>query len=302
MASIDMNFSRAPWLAPSFAVALALSCLAAPICGADEKPVAAKKLPSAEDILERYRKAIGGKEAFRKIRSQHAVGTMAAPAQQMEGKLNVYGARPNKLLTVMTMKGAGDISTGFDGKVAWMKTSLTGPMLLEGKMREQIATEADFDRPLHDPKDFKSMKVVGTEEFNGEECYKMQLVHRTGSDSIEFFSVKTGLQRGSISKQETPFGAVAATTFITDYKQFGDLFLPSRMSLKAAGIETITTFEEMTFDQVEPSKFELPDDVKALLEEPAEQPSDSKAPAAPREGERPREPSSKNNLQSGGKK
>ena len=276
MASVDMKpFSKAG----SFFLPLVLFSCALFLQAAEEKPAAANKpLPSSKDVLERYTKAIGGKEAFMKHKSQRAIGTIEMSAQQAKGKMEAHAARPNKLLMKTMLPGVGEISTGFDGKTAWMKTALTGSMLLEGKMREEVARDAEFDKALRDPADYKTMEVLGIEEFNGEECYKLHLVHRTGFDSIEYFSTKTGLQRGHVATEETPFGAVKATTLITDYNQFGNLFLPSRIAQTAMGMEMVTSIDRMEFDNVDPAIFELPADVKALLEEPA----DEKKPGTPR--------------------
>jgi zinc protease len=260
--------------APLFSVALAICCaFLNPSWAADEKSPAQKKaLPPASEILNRYSKAVGGKDSFMKHNSQHATGTVEMPAQQLKGKMEVFAARPNKLLMKVTIPGLGETVTAFNGDIAWANNPLLGPMLLEGKSKDQIATQADFDQALHNPADYKSMDVLGVEDFNGEECYKLKLVHRTGFDSTEFFSVKTGLQRGFIAAQESPLGPITATTLVTDYKQFGDLFMPSRISQKAMGIEQVMTIEEMEYDKVDPAVFQLPENIKALLEKPAEKP------------------------------
>ena len=249
-------------------VAVVITC--AVVCGQAAEQGASKALPSAKEVLERYAKAIGGKDVFTKHRSQHAKGTVQMPAQGVNGKMDVYAARPNKLLMKMSIPGVGDFNTGYDGKVAWMSSVLTGPMLLEGKMGEQVATQADFDHTLHDPADYTKMEILGVKNFNDEDCYELSLVHKTGFESTEYFSQKTGLQRGFVATQESPLGPVKSTTLITDYKQFGDLLMPSRISQKAAGVETIMTMDEMVFDKVDPALFELPADVKALANPPAD--------------------------------
>ena len=221
--------------------------------------------PTPKEILERFAKAIGGKEAFAKHNSQHVLGTVEMPAQKLSGKMEVFAARPNKLVLKMSMPGLGDVTTGYNGEVGWMNTAITGPMLLEGPMVEEVKTQADFDHSLHDPENYKVMELLGKEEFNGEECYKLKLVHRSGFESTEFYSVKTGLQRGFIATQRTQFGPVTATTFVSEYKKFGDLYMPSRTMQKASGIETVTTIEEMEYDKVDPRAFELPAEVKTLF-------------------------------------
>jgi len=246
--------------------AIVASCFVLSAFAADEGKPAEKGLPSAKEVLERYGKAIGGKEAFMKSKSQHALGTVQMKAQGVSGKLEVHAARPNKLLMKMTIQGVGDFDSGYDGKVAWMNSALTGPMLLEGKMGQEISTQADFDHALHDPSDYSKMEMLGMEQFNGEECYKLKLVHRTGFESTEYFSKSTGLQRGFIATQETPLGPVTSTTTVTDYKKFGDLLMPSRTSQKAAGVETVMTMDEVEFNTVDAKVFELPAEVKALAE------------------------------------
>jgi hypothetical protein len=224
-------------------------------------------LPPAKAILERYSKEIGGKTAFEKHKSQHITGTIEIPAQKITGKMEVFAARPNKLIMKISMPGLGDVTTGYNGEVGWMSTAMTGPMLLEGKMVEEVKSQADFDHALHDAPDYKVMEVLGREEFNGEDCYKLKLVHKSGFASTEYFSVKSGLQRGFTATQSTPFGPVEATTLVSDYKNFGELLLPARTVQQTSGIEQVMTIKEMDYDTVEPSAFELPPEVKTLIEQ-----------------------------------
>jgi zinc protease len=254
-----------------FSVALAFCAFVLPARAADEKPADPKTpLPSASEILERFGKAVGGQAAFMKHNSQHARGSVEMPAQKLKGTMEVFAARPNKLVLKVSIPGIGETATGYDGKVAWANNPLLGPMLLEGKSRDQIATQADFDQALHHPDHYKTKTVLGVEQFNGEECYKLKLVHRSGFESTEYFSVKTGLQRGFEATQESPLGPITATSLVTDYKQFGDLFMPSRITQKAMGVETVMTIQEMEYDKVDPAVFDLPEPVKALLEKPDE--------------------------------
>jgi hypothetical protein len=255
---------------------LALSLSAARVANAaDAKPTnsatdkvsekAEQPLPSAKEVLDRYGKAIGGKDAYSKHTSQHATGTVQMIAQGLSGKLEVFAARPNKLVMKMSMAGIGDFDSGYDGKVGWMTSPLTGPMIVSGKTLPQIATQADFDQAFHNPADYKVAEVLGVTDFNGEECYKLKLVHRTGYSSIEYFSVKSGLQRGYTTTEESPLGPMTSTTTVKEYKQFGDLYLPSKISQKASGLETVMTISETEYDNVPDSAFDLPNDVKTLL-------------------------------------
>lgn len=224
-----------------------------------------EKLPSAQEIVDRFVKEIGGKENFTKLKSQRMKATMDMPAQQMTGKMEAFGAQPNKLLVKIDMGAAGVITSGYDGKVAWMINPFTGPMLLEGKQKQQMATEADFDHFLHDPKDYKTMEVLGSATFEGEDCWKLKLVDHYGIERTEFFSKKSGLQVGMVGAQETPFGPVNSTTALKEYKNFEGIMFPTRLVQKAAGMEQVLTISEMEFNKVPPETFALPEQVKALV-------------------------------------
>ena len=234
-----------------------------PAPASTEKPA---QLPAAEQVLKRYIKAVGGEKAFADYQSQHATGSISMGGQQMNGKMEVFAARPNKLLVIMEMPGVGKITTGFDGKVGWMSNPLTGPMLLPDSMLDQISTQADFDHALRKPEDYKSIEMLGLESFAGEPCYKLKLVHRSGFESTEYFSKETGLQKGFVSKQSSPLGEVNVTTEVTDYKKFGDVLMPSRTVQKVSGLEQVLTIDEMEFNTVPASKFELPPDIQALAD------------------------------------
>lgn len=252
----------------------------------DKAAEAGAENPSAVDVLKRFSKAIGGEEAFQKHTSQHATGTVEMRGQNLKGKMEVFAARPDKLKMIVSMEGIGTITTAFDGTNGWLVNPLIGPMLLEGKMLDQVKSEADFDHTLHNPEDYKTIELQGKETFNGELCYKLHLVHKSGFDSIEYFSVKTGLQKGFIATQDSPFGPVKATTQVSDYKHFGDLYVPSKMTQSVSGVETVMTITEMEFDNVAKDTFDPPAAIKALLESKKEgsqyapEKSAKKAPSA----------------------
>src|SRR5689334_11910247 len=84
-------------------------CLLAARAADDKK----EALPTAQQIMERHAKGVGGKAAFARHKFQHASGTMAIPAQKVNGKLEVFAARPNKLVMKVGMPGLGDVTTGF---------------------------------------------------------------------------------------------------------------------------------------------------------------------------------------------
>jgi hypothetical protein len=68
---------------------------------------------------------------------------------------------------------------------------------------------------------------------------------------------------------------MTSTTTVKEYKHFGDLYLPCKISQKASGLETVMTITDTEYDSVPDSAFELPKDVKTLLNKAAKSETNS---------------------------
>jgi hypothetical protein len=60
-------------------------------------------------------------------------------------------------------------------------------------------------------------------------------------------------------------GPVNATVTENDYKRFGQILFPTRIVNTAMGLQQVMVVQSVTFDKVEPSVFDPPDEIKALI-------------------------------------
>ena len=81
-----------------------------------------------------------------------------------------------------------------------------------------------------------------------------------------FYDVETGLQVGTIRTQESPMGAIEATTVVSDYQDFGGILAPTRTVQSMMGMEQIISVTTVEYDTVDPAVFELPDEIKAMMQ------------------------------------
>ncbi|MHC4992024.1 MAG: hypothetical protein ACYTGC_13710 [Planctomycetota bacterium] len=266
-----MNFDRSLATRRPRVAFLAAAVLLAtgPTLAQETKPAVA--LPTAQTILANYVKAIGGENAIRKPKSLTIEATMDVPAQGMSADLTIYAAAPSMYLVATNIEGLGELKQGFDGKVGWLLNPMMGPMLLEGDMLDQMRREADFYGDLHYDKHYKTMEVVEKTDFNGRPCYKMRLVSNSDSESFEIFDAESHLKVGEVSTAETPMGSIETTTYVSEYKDFGNLKLPTKLTVKQMGIDQMLTIKEVKFDTVDSEIFALPAEIKTLV---AEQPTD----------------------------
>jgi hypothetical protein len=230
-----------------------------------QPPRSATALPSPRSIIDRHIAAIGGRAAILARTSTHATGTVSIPSAGMTGSVDVFAAKPNKTLLRITLGGIGAIEEGFDGKIGWSLSPMTGPALVQGKELDQKRFDSDFLSDLHADTRYESMTTVEQLDFEGRPCYKVRLVRKGGGEEFAFYDVTTGLKAGSIMTRESPMGPVTATTVETDYRQFGPLLQPSTVKSTAIGLQQIITVTAIEYDTVPPATFEPPAAIKALL-------------------------------------
>lgn len=244
---------------------LALAGLLVAVPVAAQAPATPGALPDARTIIDRHIEAIGGRDAVMAHSSRHVTGTLAMPSAGLTGSFEVFEARPNKAVMRMSLAGVGDMSEGFNGEIGWSVSPVTGPSLLEGKQLEEKKLDADFDGDLNLDKRYVSMTTVDRVEFDGRPCYKVQLERRDGGQDVQFFDVETGLRAGSIVTRETPLGSMSATIVESEYKRFGRVLYPTKLTNTAMNISQVLTVVNVQFDKVDPAEFEPPAAIKALI-------------------------------------
>lgn len=233
---------------------------------APAKPAPAAELPDGREIINRHIKAIGGRDAILRHKSLHATGTLSVPTSGIKGPIQLFGAtNPDRMVVKTTVPGIGDILEGFDGSHAWSVSSITGPTLKVGKELSQTKLDADFYSELRDPKKYPTVKTVEKTTFDGRPCYRVAVTRVDGSEDFDFYDVATGLRAGSINTRETQMGTLTTTSTEGDYKKFGDLLHATKVTQKVMGIEQIITLESVEYDKVDPSAFDPPPAIKALI-------------------------------------
>lgn len=227
--------------------------------------VSADTLPSASSIFARYIEVLGGRELLASQSGLEGRGTFELPAQGITGNLEIYGAAPSKLLVRVTIPGLGLIRTGYDGQVAWSLNPAIGPMVLEGRMLDQMRQEADFYGPLSRDRYVASMETVGVRDFEGRPCFEVKVVTNWDETYVEFYDTETGLLAGSIRTQESPMGAIETTTVLTDYRATSGFLVPMVITQRMMGQEQRMRLDSLVYGPLNDSLFVLPQEIKPLV-------------------------------------
>ncbi|MDZ4754612.1 MAG: hypothetical protein SGJ11_08950 [Phycisphaerae bacterium] len=258
-------------------------------------------LPTAEELFAKQAAACGGDEAFAKIESMTSKATMKMPATNLNGTIvshfavapahgkdagNVAGN--GRFVVLMNLPGIGDVRTGFDGTVGWSTDKVLGPRLLEGKELEQIKTDSDFRRELSLHKKFDSATVAALTTWAEKPAYEVRLKGQSGDPQREmtvYLDQATSLLIGMKMLAQTPSGAVPIETTVSEYRAYegpaGKIMLPAKTTLVWLGQKQILEVEEVDFDPIDPTVFELPEAIKALVKARDSAPPKPEAPANP---------------------
>lgn len=228
-------------------------------------PASTPSLPSARSIIDRHIEAVGGRKAILSHTSSHATGTMTVAGAGITGVLDIYSAKPDKSLLKINLGGIGDLLEAFDGIHAWSVSPITGPMLTQGKELAEKKFDADFYGDLHEDSRYASMKTVEKTTFEGRPCYKVSLVKKDGGEDVDFYDVETGLKAGAVVTRESQMGPMTVTQVHSDYQKFGGMLMATTMKQTAMGVEQLVKITSIEFDNVEPSTFDPPAQIKALI-------------------------------------
>jgi photosynthetic reaction center cytochrome c subunit len=181
-------------------------------------------LPSAEQILERYVQASGGRQAVERVTSRVWKGSRVG-ADGVLVPEEVYAKAPNKLLTVTSYPNLV-FRTGFDGARGWAMSNQSARDL-PPEMQAQLRREAEFYKEMRLKDIYSKLAVVGRETVGGREAYVVEAAPADGGDLEKlYFDAETGLLVRKYSEAKTVLGRFPTQTDYEDYREVDGVKLP----------------------------------------------------------------------------
>jgi hypothetical protein len=232
-------------------------------------PTAPAATPTADQILDHYVDAIGGRAAWMKLNSRISKGTIEIPAMNnISGTVEIHQKAPNSSLAVITIGGAV-LERGFDGTMAWSDDPQNGLRDLTGDELVDVKREASFYHPLELRKAYPKMTVLGVEKVGDKDAYVIEATPEQGEPDKLYFDVQSGLLVRSINHRHTTEGSQVFQADVEDYKVVDGVKLPFTVHQSNAQTAFTIKFTEITQNlQLADSQF-----AKPAAEPPAEPPA-----------------------------
>jgi hypothetical protein len=256
---------------------LAFAMLAAITSAAQEKPKAdapkadapkadapntdtkAAALPNVDEILEKYVKALGGKEAVEKLSSCSSKGTFEIEAMNLTGDMERYQKAPNKFATLFSIPGMGGGGSGYDGDKGWDSNPMSGLRDLSGEELAVLKREADFYQPLNFKKHFPKLEVKGKQTVGSSETYVVIATPDVGGPEKLYFDIATGLLVRWDAEHETAQGKLASESYFDEYKEVGGVKMAHSLKIVSPMFSLKIKFTDIkTNVEIDDAKFSKP--------------------------------------------
>jgi len=219
-------------------------------------------LKTAAEVLERYRQAIGGVDAIKKVQSETRRGEMEQTG--MKGMATFVGyAKPFLQVNKVTLPDGHEVLSGFNGGVSW-SVSPKGASIDRDSPVESARRDADLQYELHQPDYFRNFELAGVADFEGRRCYWLHGITHWGKDNNQFYDVETGLLAGYRYQSDSSSSAAVTTLLFQEYKSFGGPLVATKIISRTGDKTQTIRFTSVSYGPLEDSIFELPQAVKAL--------------------------------------
>jgi hypothetical protein len=223
--------------------------------------------PTADQIIDRYIAAIGGRALVGKFTSRASLGTIEVPAMNVSGTVMIHEKAPDKILQVVVI-GGNALRQAFDGKTAWSDDPADGMRLLSGVQLAEAKRDADFYHALHLHQIYSSIVYTGAEKISGREVYVLiGITSDEPSPDKMYFDAQNGLILRVISHRHTPDGEADVQEDFEDYRSIDGMQIPFTI-LQSGGSSnfTIRITQVRNGADLDDGEFAPPQDQKSTVE------------------------------------
>jgi hypothetical protein len=223
--------------------------------GLDEEAPPAN-LPSVDQILDKYVRAVGGMKAIQEVRSRIEQGKVTFGPREFPVDIFVQG--PDKTAEVMHLPN-GENVTASDGHEGW--SSAPGRSLREMSSSDLAASQLDADPqfPADAKKVFKELRVEREDKIGDHTAYVILGAIEGQPPMRLFFDEQSSLLVREIRYTESPLGLNPEQIDYSDYRDQGGVKTPFRWTTShPRGSSTIQIEQMQQNVPIDKSKFAKP--------------------------------------------
>jgi hypothetical protein len=213
---------------------------------------------TADQVLENYIKAIGGREAWKKLTTRISTGTIDVPAMNLSGLVTVREKAPNRSIFTVNFNGAV-FQQGFDGAVGWSDDPQNGLRVQAGDELAETKRDSDFYHPLDLKQIYSKITVTGTDKIDNRDAYVVEASSGDlGIDKI-YFDAQNGLVLRIVGQHHTMDGPATFTEDFSDFREVDGIKLPYTVHQESPSSTFTIKFTEIRHNEaIEDAAFAKP--------------------------------------------
>jgi zinc protease len=213
---------------------------------------------TADQILENYIKAIGGRENWKKLTTRISTGTIDVPAMNLSGLVTVREKAPNRSIFTVNFNGAV-FQQGFDGTIGWSNDPQNGLREQAGEELAETKRDSDFYHPLDLKQMYSKITVAGTDKIDDRDAYIVEASSGDlGTDKI-YFDTQNGLVLRIVGQHHTMEGPATFTEDFSDFREVDGIKLPYTVHQESPSSTFTIKFTEIRHNEaIEDAAFSKP--------------------------------------------
>ena len=218
---------------------LLLALLFVPMAG---QGATAQDTPTADQIIDKYVAAIGGKDALMKVNDL----TMNMSSETERGPMMITRKNklPNKFSMVINASGMEVMKQTGDGTKVTMG-GMQGSRTIDGAEAQKMTTMNMLFPELHYAENGVKSTVVGPEKVDGKDTWKLSHTTADGTTWTDNFDTSTGLKVQSINTAKSPRGEMTTTTGYANYKETNGIKFPMTLNQQTSRGTMVMTVDNV---------------------------------------------------------
>ena len=213
-------------------------------------------LPTAEQMIDQYVQAVGGRGAIEKVSSRVAKGSANIGGHDVP--VDIFTKAPGKRISILHAPD-GDNVTAFDGAQGWLGAANRPMHDMSSGDLPGARMDADLQLPIHLKQLSEDWKPGRPEKIGDHDTYQLVAAFKTLPSLQFYFDQKTGLLVRTVRYSDTALGLNAMQIDYADYRDVDGVKVPFRWTVaRPAGQFTIQLTEVKQNVPVEDSRFVKP--------------------------------------------
>src|SRR5690606_15247168 len=128
----------------------------------------------------------------------------------------------------------------------------------------QARDDGHFESHLRSAELVESMTTIERTTLSGYDCYKVRVIWKSGRETLDCYSVDSGLLVGTLLQHQTAAGPAEATILYEEYREFAGVRIPTRITTIVSGVQQVMNLFNVELNAVHDSIFTPPPEVRAL--------------------------------------